>query len=206
MHSQRSIAVTVGVLTGTLTYILWTWFKTDGVLEFYAAVKLGGLLIILFSCIIAGRFGILFKATRIVYEKIRYIGNRPHREIQISNDESLVVAVLISLMFAYISMLLIPSDRLAYGVLIGVFLARFFKLTFMYTTGYPCRLWWPLPGRSYRTTEIYPEPELRIFWKPLQVYSISILLFIYIATLPFLQNVTVRFIFFASDALANLGI
>jgi len=206
MQSQRGLATVIGIVAGTLVYMAATYLNTDGFLNFYANLRFGGLLIILFASICAGRLYMVVTPFIIIYEKLRYIGNRPHRELQITNDNSIPLLVIIPIILTFIGVLILPSSRLVYGIFIGTFVTRISKLYFVYRTGYSCRLWWPFSNKSYKTTDVMPEPELRIWWRPVQAYAATFLFIVYASTFPLVQYVIVSFTTKALEGLSVLGI
>lgn len=206
MYSQRGLATIIGVLFGTVVYLVSTYFNSTGFLSFYGNVKLGGLLIILFAAICSARFYQFVTPFIIIYEKIRYIGNRPHRELQITNDSSFPLAIFVAVLLTLLAAQILPSSRLVYGVFAGTLVARIVKIYLMYSTGYSCRLLWPFTNRSYKTTDVMPECELRVWWKPVQTYSISFLFVLYVLTIPILQEVSLTFAIRTVEMLQLLGI
>lgn len=207
MHTQRNLSIVVGAAVGIIVYILFTFLHTDGLLQFYASLRFGAILLIIISCLIAGKFFIFIQILTIVYEKIRYKGNRPHREIQVANDESMVLGIIVPIFITMITVFLVGfSDRLVYSLFIATIVVRIIKITLMYTTGYKCRFMYPFSFKSYNMVNILPEPELKAYWRPIEVFAFGAIITILLVTLPIFQTITIRFFEFADPALRSLGI
>lgn len=188
MEAQKGFAVSIGAMIGTLAYLYITFTKTTGLLHFYLNLQLGGLLMILVACYISGIFYSFITPFIIVYEKIRYKGPRPHRELETTNDESILLTIFITLLLAAVSMMLVSSSRVMYGVVIGVLATRFLKFALMYKTGYSCRMYWPLSCKSTRSTEVMPEGDLLYALNPARLWMVSFLFLLYVVTIPIIQT------------------
>lgn len=207
MHTQRNLSIVVGTAVGIIIYILFTFLHTDGLLQFYASLRFGAIFLIIFSCLIAGRFFILIQVLTIIYEKIRYTGNRPHREIQVANDESLFLAITIPVLITLTTILLVGfSERLICSLLAATLVVRVLKMILMSITGYKCRFLYPISFKSYYMVNIFPEPELNAYWRPIEVFAFGAIITILLVTIPIFQNITIRFFTFADPALRSLGI
>ncbi len=207
MYTQRTLSMIIGAVVGIFIYMLYTFLRTDGLLQFYASLRFGAILLIILSCLIATRFFILIQISTIIYEKIRYKGNRPHREIQVANDESLFLAITIPILITLITILLVGfSERLIYSLFAAKLVVRITKMILMSITGYKCRFFYPISFKSYYMVNIFPEPELKAYWGPIEVFAFGAIITILLVTIPIFQTITIRFFAFADPALRSLGI
>lgn len=206
MQSQRNLAICSGILVGTLVYILYTIQHVDSAFDVYASLRLGGLLVIATAVFIAGRFLFFFKMSIILYEKIRYKGHRPHAENSITKEDSYFIGLLIAGLLTAMAYFIFPSERIIYSVFVGTLVTRIFKTSLMYTTGRPCRLWYPLSHKINRASDIVPEPEIRMYWRPVEVFTVGILFTLYVLTIPQLQMLIVKFFMYSGNALRHIGI
>ena len=206
MHSQQNLAIYTGTLVGTIVYLFYSFIYTDRMIDLYASLRFVGLILIPLSCIIAGKFLFFFKIGTSLYEKVRYKGQRPHYENAISKEESYVIGIIVSVLLTSIVYLMFPSERLGYGILIGTFVTRWTKTVLMYGTGHPCRLYYPISKKIHTTTNLTPEPEIRLYWRPVQTTTFGILLSLYIITIPYVQNIALRIFIHFEGLLQQFGI
>jgi hypothetical protein len=199
MDAQKGFAVSIGATIGTIVYLYVTFINTTGLLNFYLNLQLGGLLIILAACYISGIFYSFIAPFIIIYEKLRYKGPRPHRELETTNDESIFLTLFITLLLAFVSLILISSTRVVYGVIAGVLATRLLKFALLYKTGYSCRMYWPFTCKSTKSTEVMPEGDLLYALNPTRMWMISFLFLLYIITIPIVQ----RYVSFLSMHVAN---
>jgi hypothetical protein len=204
--SQKNLSMYVGMMAGAIVYVLYSVLDYGASLNMYASLRFFGLLYIVIACIFAAHFAPIFQILMKTYEKIRYIKNRPHHERSSSRENSHIVDLMVVLFFMVISLVFGISERMLVSTGIGVILTRIVKTSLVYRSGHACRLYWPISSKVYETSDIMPEAMTRMFWKPVEVYALGMLMFLFVSLIPPLQELIIRFFFYSDAAISSLGI